>query len=264
MLQKLLASLSTGQKRYLNLLGEIAISQFKMKDQSSFFGFIWSFLHPLIILIVLYVFFNGGIGKHVEHYAIYLLIGIIHFQHFSNTTGASMTSLYSMRQLTANTVIPKEILVIGVVISNSVEFIISMFICVFIAYWAGVPFSWTVVLLPLVVLLQVVMVLWVSFFLSCLYVFVRDIAYIYQVFLRILFFITPTFYTPAFLGAGPARYIVLLNPLAYLIGFSRSLIIEGEMFSSGLFLLFSAANLVMVFVGFRVFKRYEPRFAEHI
>lgn len=264
MLHKLLASLSAGQKRYLNLLGEIAISQFKMKDQSTFFGFLWSFLHPLIILIVLYVFFNGGIGKDVEHYAIYLLIGIIHFQHFSNTTSASMNSLYSMRQLTVNTIIPKEILVIGVVVSNSVEFIISMLICVLMAYWSGVRLSWTVTLLPLVVLLQLLMVLWVSLFLSCLYVFVRDVAYIYQVFLRILFFITPTFYTASFLGGGPARYIVLFNPLAHLISFSRTAIIGGHPFSLKLFLLFSAANIVLVMAGFKVFKKYEPRFAEHI
>jgi len=175
-----------------------------------------------------------------------------------------MNALYSMRQLTANTIVPKEILVIGVVVSNSVEFIISMLICVVIAYWSGVQFSWTVLLVPLVVLQQVIMVVWVSLFLSCLYVFVRDVAYIYQVFLRILFFITPTFYTPSFLGDGPARYIVLLNPLAHLISFSRTTIIEGHPFNLKLFLFFSAANIILVFAGFRVFKSYEPRFAEHI
>src|SRR5438309_3708820 len=194
-------------KRYLNLLGQIAFSQFKLKDHSTFFGFIWSFLHPLLMLVVLFSFFNTGMGRQINHYAIYLLIGIIHFTHFSTSTSAAMSALYSMRQLTRNTIMPKEVLVIGAVISNVTEFVVSLLICIGIASLSGVELHWTVVLIPLVVLLQLMMVSWISFFLSCLFVFVRDIGYIYQVFLRILFFITPTFYTPDFLGGGVARYI---------------------------------------------------------
>jgi ABC-type polysaccharide/polyol phosphate export permease len=251
-------------KRYLNLLAQIAFSQFKLKDQSTFFGFIWSFLHPLLMLVVLFSFFKAGMGNRVDHYAIYLLIGIIHFTHFSNSTSAAMNSLYSMRQLTGNTIMPKELLVIGAVVSNTVEFVISLLICIVIAYLSGVQLRWMVVLSPLVLLLQVIMVLWISFFLSCLFVFVRDIGYIYQVFLRILFFITPTFYTPAFLGRGIARYIVLINPLARVISFSRALVIEGSLFPIKLFLIFAALNIILLLLSVKIFKRYEPRFAELI
>jgi ABC-type polysaccharide/polyol phosphate export permease len=216
------------------------------------------------MLVVLFSFFRTGMGRQINHYAIYLLIGIIHFTHFSTSTSAAMTALYSMRQLTRNTIMPKEVLVIGAVISNVTEFVVSLLICIGIASLSGVELHWTVVLIPLVVLLQLMMVSWISFFLSCLFVFVRDIGYIYQVFLRILFFITPTFYTPDFLGGGVARYIVLINPLAHLISFSRAVVIDGRVFPVKLFLIFAALNAILILLSFKIFKRYEPRFAEFI
>src|SRR3989304_5820112 len=143
------------KKKYLNLLRELAFTQYKLKDQSTFFGFMWSFLNPLI------------------------------------------------------------------------------------------------------------MVLWVSLLLSYLYVFVRDTDHLYQVFLRLLFFVTPTFYGLSFLGEGFAKNIVLLNPLTHLINFSRTIIIEGRFFSIELMLLFVLINSALIYFAFKIFKKFEPKFAEH-
>jgi len=251
-------------KRYINLLREIAISHFKLKDQSTFFGLVWSFLHPLILLLILFIFFNLRIGREIEHYAIYLLIGLIHYTHFSNTTNASIDILEVMRQLTSNTIFPKEVLVIGSVIVNTIEFAISMLICILFAYFSGVRLSWMVSLLLLVFLLQIMLVLWVSLILSCSYVFFKDIRHIYQVFLRILFFITPIFYTADFLGGRIAGYIVLFNPLAHLINLSRTIIIGGDLFPLKLFIIFFVLNMLLIYVGLQIFKKNEPRFAEYV
>lgn len=250
--------------KYLNLLREIALSQFKLKDQSTFFGYIWSFLNPLIMLTVLFAFFRLRIGGEIEHYAIYLLIGIIHYTHFSNSTSASLRVLYSMRHLTCNTVFPKELLVMGSIFAGSIEFILSMFISVLIAFGTGIQISWALIVLPFVIILQVMLVLWVSLFLSCLYVFIRDIDHIYQVFLRLLFFLTPIFYGLSFLGEGIAKHIVLSNPLTHLIKFSRTLVIEGKLCSVDIFLIFLLVNTFLIYFGFRVFKKFEPRFAENL
>ncbi len=251
-------------KKNLNLLRELVLSQFKLKDQSTFFGFIWSFLNPLVMLIILLIFFRFRLGEDVKHYTIYLLIGIIQYTHFSNSTSASMRVLYSMKQLTCNTVFPKELLVIGSILSNAIEFILSMFICIMVAYFAGVNLSWTVIMLPFVFVLQLMLVSWVSLILSCFHVFVRDIEHIYQVLLRLLFFITPIFYDLSFLGKGIAKYIVLLNPLTHLIDFSRTVVIEGKPFSVESFLLLLLANAFLIYASFKIFRQLEPTFAEHV
>jgi ABC-type polysaccharide/polyol phosphate export permease len=251
-------------KKYLNLLREIIISEFKLKDQSSFFGFVWSFLHPLLMLIVLFIFFNARIGGEIKHYPIYLLIGLIQYTHFSNATSSAMSVLASMRQLTANTIFPKEILVIGSVVSSSIEFLISMTICLLIAYFSGVRLTWTVVTLPLILLLQLMLVMWVSLLLSCVYVFAKDIGHIYQVFLRILFFVTPVFYSVSFLEGAYAKYILYLNPLAQLMNFARAVILDGTLFSTELFGILLGLNALLVYLGFKWFKKYEPRFGERV
>jgi ABC-type polysaccharide/polyol phosphate export permease len=251
-------------RKYWNLLKEIAICQYKLKDQSTFFGFFWSFFHPLLILTVLFLFFHHRLGKDIHHYAPYLLIGIVHFTHFSNATSVSMGTLLGMKQLTSNAILPKEILVIASVLSSSVEFALSLVLCIPIAYLSGVILSWEIILLPFVFLLQLMLVLWVSFLLSSLFVFVRDISHLHQVFLRILFFITPTFYAASLLGDGVAKYIVVLNPLAYMISFTRAVMIDNVLPAWQPLLIFFVLNAFLIFAAFKLFKRYEPVFAERM
>jgi ABC-type polysaccharide/polyol phosphate export permease len=251
-------------RKYLNLLREIAITQFKLKDQSTFFGFFWGFLNPVVMLIILFILFSTRLGKGIDHYPIYLLIGIIQYTHFSNCTSRSLTVLHSMQKLTSDTIFPKEVLVIGSVMSNTIEFILSMVACLLIAAFSGINLSWAVVMLPLVVVLQLILATWVSLILSCLYVFVRDVNHIYQVFLRLLIFITPIFYDISFLGQEASKYIILLNPLAHLINFSRTIIIDGKMFSIELSMVILLLNATFLYFSLKIFKRYEPIFAENL
>ena len=193
----------------------MALAQFKLRDQSTFFGFLWSFLNPLIALGLLFVLFRSKLGVDVEHYGVYLLIGIIHYSHFSNATTASMNVLYSMGGITRNAVFPKEVLVLASILTNTIEFILSMLICLAIALLSGVNLTSAMAALPFAFVLQIMLILWVSFLLSSLCIYVRDLAHVYQVFLRLLFFVTPIFYGFSFVGEGLAKYVVLANPLTY-------------------------------------------------
>ena len=251
-------------RKYLNLLQQLALTQFKLKDQSAFLGFIWSFLHPLVMLGILFVLFSVTTGQSIEHYAVYLLIGVVQYTHFANSTSRSITLLRSMKGLTADAIFPKEVLVLSAVIADSVELLVSMMICVLIAIMSGIVLSGAILLLPFVWMLQLLLVASVSLVLSCLYVFVRDVAHVYQAFLRVLIFITPIFYDMSFLGDGAGRYILLLNPLTHLINFSRTVIIEGRPFSVEASMLLLLASSLLLFCSFKLFKRYEPTFAENV
>lgn len=250
-------------KKHINLLRELIISQYKMKDQSKILGFIWSFLNPLIMLGVLFMFFGMLMKNTIDHYVVYLLIGIVQYTHFSNSTFASMRILQNMRQLTCEAVFPKELLVISSILSNVVEFVVSLLLTTVVAYLLGVNFSLSIFLLPLVFILQLMFVCWVSVFLSWFYLFVKDIDHIYQVFLRMLFFITPIFYDPAQLGET-AKIISQLNPLAHLINFTRTILIDGEVFSLTAYGIIFLANLSMIYFSFLLFRRFEPAFAENL
>jgi len=251
-----------GEKRYFNLLYTVTVAQFKLKDQNTFFGFAWSFLNPLLMLSVLFLLFNMRLGKDIDHYAIYLLVGLIHYTHFSNCTSAAMRILSS--KLVSSTLFPKEILVIGSVLANSIEFFIAMVVCLIIAALSGVGISWRVFALLGVLGLQVIIVVWISLLLSCIYLFIRDFAHIYEVFLKILLFITPIFYSISFLENSPARYIVQVNPLTHLIELSRTLVLDAQFFSPTFFLLAFLLNVFLLAGSLLVFTKCEPNLAERI
>ena len=251
-------------KPYRNLVREISYSQFAVRDQNSFLGLLWSFVNPVVMVGVLFAYFRTNAGAGIEHYGIYLLLGMIHYTHFSNTTSAAMNALHSAAQLTRHTVLPKEVLVIGTVVATSTEFAVSMVFCVVLACLTGVPIRGGMLALPVIIALQLVFVMWVSFLLAVARVFLKDLTHLYQVFLRLLFFTTPIFYAAAFLRSPFAQSMLRFNPLADLIGISRSLVIEGQLLSWKTFVVLLVMHTLALWGAFRCFKRYEPRFAEYV
>lgn len=247
---------------YLFLLRQISVTQFKNKDQSTFFGFMWSFLHPILLLLVMYLVFNFKFGNTIKHYPIYLLIGIIHYNYFSGASLSAMRVLDSMKQLTRNAIFPKEILIFATVFANTFEFLISMCICILLAYVAGVKLTMIIILIPFVIVLEILFVMWISLIVSTIFMFVKDIGHIYQVFIRALFFLTPIFYNISQLGDGFAKKIALMNPLTYIITFTRSLILNSQFFDISKYMTILILNLVLLILFLIVFRKYEIYFAE--
>ena len=253
-----------GDRKYFNLWREMTRAQFKLRDQSSFFGFLWSFLNPLITVGLLFALFSSQLSNEIQYYGLYLLIGIVHYTHFSNATAASISVLQSMSALTRNGVFPKDILVIASITTHTIDFILSTAVCVVIALFSGITLTVAILALPLVLFLQIILVLWVSLLLSSFFVFVRDLIHIYNVFLRLLFFITPIFFGLSFVGRGVGRYVLLANPLSYSIIFARSLLIQGQLFELKQFLVLFTVNAFLLFASYKIFKRLEPSFSENV
>ena len=253
-----------GDRKYFNLWREMTRAQFKLRDQSSFFGFLWSFLNPLITVGLLFALFSSQLSHDIQYYSLYMLIGIVYYTHFSNATSASINVLYSMSALTRNGVFPKDILVVSAISTHTIDFVLSTLVCVLIALFYRVPMTAAIFALPLVVILQIMLVLWVSLLLSSFFVFVRDLVHIYNVFLRLLFFITPIFFGLSFVGQGLGRYLLLINPLSHTIVFARDLLTKGQIFDLQEFAVLFATNAVLLYISYKIFKRLEPMFAENV
>lgn len=255
---------SDNHRRYCTLLLTLTYAQWKVKDQSTVLGAVWSVLHPLLLLLVLAAFFRFRFQEHIEHYTLYLLIGIVHYIHFANSTTAAMRVLRARQDLTCNTLFPKEVLVISTVLSQTVDFIVSLLVCLVLIGLSGLGIGVSILLLPVLVMLQVGVVLWVALLLACLYVYLRDIDHIYQVFLRVLFFSTPMFYDLSYVGDGLARTVVALNPLAQVIHVSRDLMIEADSSSFGACGVLVLSSVGLTGLALQIFRRLEIRFAENL
>lgn len=250
-------------RSHRNLLRAIIVSQFKRREQGTVLGVLWSILNPFLMLAIIYLVFRHRIGNQVENYGLYLLIGIVIYTHFANSTAAAMQVLQGMSALAANAIFPKEILVIATVFSRSVEFAASCLVCVGIALLTGIQLTNGVFWLILVILLQTAFALSVSLILSCVFLYLRDIEHIYQVCLRLLFFLTPIFYTMDYLGDGLARNIVMLNPLTHLTMFARSAILGGESIVMEMMVSLLLVSVMLILALF-VFRKFEPFIAERV
>jgi lipopolysaccharide transport system permease protein len=249
--------------RYRSLLRAVVVSLFKRRQQGSLLGVLWSVLNPILMLIILYAVFKQRMGPEVDSYAVYLLVGIAIYTHFANSTAAAMQALKGMGALAANAVFPKEILVLATVLSRSVEFAVSCLVAIGIALLTGIHLTSAVLWLVPVVLLQSAFALSVSLILSCLYLYLRDIEHIYQVFLRLLFFLTPIFYTMDFIGDGFVRNIVMFNPLTHLAMFARYAILGGDSLVVEMLISLLLVS-VMLLLSLLVFRRFEPFIAERV
>ena len=211
---------------------------------------------------VLFLVFDLRFASEIDHFAVFLIIGLVHLAHFSNASSNALYALPNSNQLILNTTFPAEVIVIALVMANTIEFVISLLICIAIAYFAGIELSTLILWLPLVVVMQTILVMWVSLLLSSMCAFIADIGHIYQLFLRMLIFITPVFYDLAFLGDGLALQIAQANPLTHLITFSRTLIIDGTAISVSASLWFLVINAILLAASLAIFRLLEPRFAE--
>ena len=251
-------------RAYFELLGTMTLTEFRRANQRSVLGMLWSVLNPFLIVLVLFATFRYRFAREIESYPIYLLAGVVPYSYFANATGSSIAVLQSMKGLTVGAIFPKEILVLGTVLSRTLDYAISIAFCAVMAVVLGLPVGASLFLLPGVVAMALLLSLWISLFLALSYVFVRDVRPIYQVFLRILFVVTPIFYTPSLLGNGPARHAIDLNPLATVIGFTRSILLQGRAPDVGAMVVFLAVNLLLVAIGLGLFRRLEPSFAERL
>jgi ABC-type polysaccharide/polyol phosphate export permease len=215
------------------------------------------------MLLVLWAFFHRRAGEGVPHYPIYLLIGIVQFTHFAKSTSSAMRALQSMRSLAVGVMFPKDILVYSAVLADLPELLISMLLTAMIGVVSGAPASWALVGLPLVVAMQLLLVVWSSLLLSTAHVFVHDLDHLFEIGMRILFFVTPIFYSLDTLSPQ-LRSLAVLNPLSQTIEFTRTLLLVGRLPPPGQLVGFLAVNTVLAYGALVVFRRVEPALLERL
>lgn len=251
-------------KRSINIIREFSISGFKVKDQYSALGFLWSFLNPLIMTAILFFLFRSSMTKEIKQdYFLYILIGTIVWNFFVMSTSVGLNSLTGKPDIIKNVIFPKEILIytdIGVfMIQHLFELsVIFLFMLLF-----KIGFSIHILLLPCIIGIEILLIIGLSLFLSCLCVYATDTAHIWNVITRMAFFLVPVFYNP-FGISPPFRWLVLINPMSQIIIFSRDVLIYHRM-PSLLALIYTSAFSIFIFIaGYKFFKHYEYKIAERV
>lgn len=261
-------------KRNRVLLRELVVTDFKLRYQGSVLGYAWSLLKPLFLFAIMYVVF-GMLVKlgSIEHYSVYLLLGIVLWTFFSEVTNQGMNSIIGRGDLLRKINFPKYIIVLSTSISALINLGLNLIIVVVLMIINGVSFSINAPMLILIIAEIYIFALGLAFFLAAFNVKYRDIGHIWEIVMQAAFYATPIIYPLSIVieRSQIAAQLLLISPIAQAIQDARYFLVTDQtetvttVFGSGLFTLVPLGIVITVFViGSLYFKSTSRRFAENI
>jgi ABC-2 type transport system permease protein len=267
--------------KYRYLIQEIVRKNIKLQYRNSFLGMFWTFLQPLLTMIILVLVFGSLFGTSssgVVCYPIYVLCGRLIYECYSQATKRGMRSIRNSASIIKKVYVPKYVYPLSNILANFVTFLISLsvlvvvFLFFFIFKHAKYPtlvLSWKFLLIIVPILLLFLLSMGCGMILSVLNVFFKDIEYIYDVFCMLLFYLTPVFYKVKSLhiNGNKAWFVAVLklNPLYWICDLFRScVLVNGFQWSWKGFTYTLVFALITIAIGLRFFYKKQDEFILHI
>ena len=245
--------------RYNYLLRQLIARDFKTKYKRSVLGILWSFLNPLLTMLVQYLVFSTLFRSDVANFPLYLLTGIVCFGFFSEASAMSLMSIVGNASLITKVYVPKYIYPVSRVLSSTVNLLLSLIPLLGVMLLTGTPFRPSLLLLPFGLVCLVAFSLGVGFVLSAMMVFFRDTQFLWGVVSMLWMYLTPIFYPESIIPAGLLP-LFKCNPLYHIIRFVRILLIDGVSPEPKAYALCLAASFVPLLIGALIFRANQDKF----
>ena len=282
--------------RYRTLLLSKVRRELKIRYKNSFLGFLWSFINPLVTVIVMTFVFKTIMRNDTPNYSAYVLAGYLPFTFFQMGLMDSAQSVIASLPLIRKVYFPREILPLAYVIANFIHLLLAM--CMFFAYLAVIfvmnphesPFRLTALYLPLLLIVNLFLVTGFSLLISALNVFYEDVKYLVGIVTYLLFFLCPVMYfgEQVYYRLGVKGYVAyFLNPVAMMVHAYRKILLAPQPWVIGqgrdkfghqlppivnapvplswkLMLIMCLFSIFIMWYGYRVFNKMKWRFVERI
>lgn len=250
-------------KKHQFLFEELVKRDFKQKYKRTVLGMGWSILSPLLTLLVLKLVFGFYFGRTIPHYTIYLFCGNLLFAYYKESTTSGMNSLMSNAAIFSKINVPKYLFLFSKNVSSLINFGLTLLIFFAFVFADGLPFTWKFLMLLYPIACLVVFNLGMGLILSALFVFFRDISYLYNVFTMLLMYASAIFYDVSIVPEK-LQFIFYLNPVYCCIAYFRSIVIAGEIPSVEWHLLCLGYAFLAFLVGCYIYKKDNHKFLYYI
>lgn len=249
--------------RYRQMLKSLVISDLRTRYKGSILGFLWTFLNPLLMLLVYSTIFSTIMRIDIDNYAMFLFIGLLPWLYFQTSLISSSSVLIRNSNLIKKIYFPREVLPLSVVFGSMINFIFGLFILIPALYISGMHIAGTAIYFPLILLVQTILTISIVVLISVVTVYFRDLEHILGILLMAWFYFTPIIFPTSFI---PAEFLYLfeLNPMKPIIEAYQAIfyyykapdieVLSWTCLYSGLFLIVSSI----------IFKQLNKRVAEEI
>ena len=249
--------------KYRHLIKRLAISDFKVRYKNSVLGFFWSLLEPLLMLLVLYVVFVDVFPSTQKNYHLFLLLGIALWDFFTKGTSMGLQAIISKPGMVRQVYIPREILIFSSSLTALMMAVLEIGVFGIFMVLSGVMPTSTAIYFPFIFMIIFILVFGTSLALGALNTYYRDVQYIWAVILQAGFFASGVFFDLSTYESD-IKGLLLLNPMARIILISRESLLYNTAVSSWDLVFCFASSLVMLLVGYLIFMKLEPGFAEEV
>lgn len=249
--------------RYRELIWALAMKELRVRYKRSVLGFVWALLNPLLMMIVLTLVFGTIMRFSIDHYAIFLLSMLLPWTFFAQALTYSVESVVGNADLLKKVHIAKVVFPVAAVVSNIVNFLLSLIPLALLVVVLRFPLHWTWIYLPVPMLGLFLFTLGTSLFLAAINVFFRDISHIIQIILSAWFYFSPIIYSLDFIPAKH-RWLFKLNPMLYVLNGFRLSIYYGLLPQLTSVAMSLACGVAAVLIGYSVFRRYQESFVFYV
>lgn len=249
--------------KYKFLISQLVTRDFKTKYKRSIFGVFWSFLNPLLTMIVQFLVFSTFFKADTQNYPVYLISGVVCFSFFSECTAMCLNSVSGNYRLITKVYIPKYIFPLAKTLSSSVNLLISLVPLMLVTIITGTALHWSILLMFYFLFTLIIFSLGVGMVLATLMVFFRDIQFLWSVVCTIWQYATPIFY-PAEIIPDKYKFIVRFNPLYHFIGNLRKCLIDGISPEPIAYLYCFVFAFGALAIGSFIFKKAQDKFTLYL
>ena len=249
---------------YRELLKTNIKKEIRGKYKASFLGILWSFINPLLQVLVYAIVFPYMLRSTGDDYIIYLVTGIIPWTFFQTVVNECVTCVKANAGIIKKVYFPREILPLSAAISGIINFFIScIIILVFCLIW-HVGFSWHLLLVPLFALAEGMFALGLGMALGAMSAYVQDLEYIVNFILMMAFYGTPIIYQLNTFATSASVLVKLIkmNPMTWILDGYRGAFLYHTMPDGMTFFLIYAVAIVTLVIGWWIFRKLEKGFAE--
>lgn len=245
------------------LFEELVKRDFTKKYKRTILGIVWSVFSPLFMLCIIAVIFGNFFGRSIEHYIIYIFSGQIILSYFTEATNEGMLALVSNSSIFTKINVPKYLFLFSKNVSALINFGIILLIYFCFVAFEGVPFTWKFLFLVYPIICLIFFNLGMGLILSALYIFFKDIQYLYRLFTQVVMYGSAIFYSIDILPQH-LQALFYCNPIFVCITYFRSIVLHNTVPDLWLHLLLAGYALVLFGIGCCVYKKYNYKFLYYV